>query len=195
MIGAHPEHGGAEGLAFPGIHVQTDFISAEEEKALTCGFDGLDWDTSQSGRRKQVAFVSFSISLNRTSYKMLTHSPHQNYGPRTNFKKMKLAAGKFNGFPEYSQFVQERFNEVALLRDYRTIEQCSLEYDPDKGASIDPHIDDCWIWGEREWMRVMRFAFERTNKYVTVQFSRCRDCELFIGFRFNPSAVSNFLAV
>lgn len=63
---------------------------------------------------------------------------------------MKLASGKFNGFPEYSRFLQERFNDVSLLRDYHTIEQCSLEYDPDKGASIDPHIDDCWIWGERK---------------------------------------------
>lgn len=39
--------------------------------------------------------------------------------------------------------------KVALLRNYHTIEQCSLEYDPSKGASIDPHIDDCWVWGER----------------------------------------------
>lgn len=62
---------------------------------------------------------------------------------------MKLALGTFKGFPEYSQFVQERFKEVSLLSDYKTIEQCSLEYNPDKGASIDPHIDDCWIWGER----------------------------------------------
>ena len=29
------------------------------------------------------------------------------------------------------------------------MEQCSLEYNPARGASIDPHIDDCWIWGER----------------------------------------------
>ena len=38
---------------------------------------------------------------------------------------------------------------MPLLKDFQTIEQCSLEYDPTKGASIDPHIDDCWIWGER----------------------------------------------
>lgn len=73
----------------------------------------------------------------------------QNYGPKTNFKKMKLSHGTFKGFPEYSQFVQEQFERVTLLKDFQTIEQCSLEYNPDKGASIDPHIDDCWIWGER----------------------------------------------
>lgn len=36
-----------------------------------------------------------------------------------------------------------------MLQNYKTIEQCTLEYDPNRGASIDPHIDDCWIWGER----------------------------------------------
>lgn len=73
----------------------------------------------------------------------------QNYGPKTNFKKMKLAHGQFRGFPEYSKFVQEKFKTTPSLADFHTIEQCSLEYDPVKGASIDPHIDDCWIWGER----------------------------------------------
>lgn len=62
---------------------------------------------------------------------------------------MKLAPGQFHGFPAYSAFVQERFKNVPLLAGFQTIEQCSLEYDPMKGASIDPHIDDCWIWGER----------------------------------------------
>lgn len=62
---------------------------------------------------------------------------------------MKLAPGQFRGFPAYSAFVQQRFKDVQLLSDFQTIEQCSLEYDATKGASIDPHIDDCWIWGER----------------------------------------------
>lgn len=62
---------------------------------------------------------------------------------------MKLQARGFEGFPEFTQFIQERFKTVPLLSDFQTIEQCSLEYDPEKGASIDPHIDDCWIWGER----------------------------------------------
>lgn len=57
--------------------------------------------------------------------------------------------GSFSGFPAFSEFVQARFREIPLLRTFQTIEQCSLEYEPTKGASIDPHIDDCWIWGER----------------------------------------------
>ena len=35
------------------------------------------------------------------------------------------------------------------MDNYKTIEQCSLEYDPERGASIEQHIDDCWVWGER----------------------------------------------
>lgn len=35
------------------------------------------------------------------------------------------------------------------MKEFQTIEQCTLEYNPERGASIDPHIDDCWIWGER----------------------------------------------
>lgn len=29
------------------------------------------------------------------------------------------------------------------------VEQCNLEYVPDRGSAIDPHIDDEWLWGER----------------------------------------------
>jgi alkylated DNA repair protein alkB family protein 4 len=35
------------------------------------------------------------------------------------------------------------------LRDFLTIEQCAIEYRVETGACIDPHIDDCWVWGER----------------------------------------------
>lgn len=119
--GGHSE----SGISFPGMFVSLNWISEAEEQALFEGFDGLPWDTSQSGRRKQ------------------------NYGPKTNFKKMKLKPGDFQGFPAYSKFLQDRFEQVELMRNYHTIEQCSLEYDPTKGASIDPHIDDCWVWGER----------------------------------------------
>uniref|UniRef100_A0A1B6CU01 Uncharacterized protein n=1 Tax=Clastoptera arizonana TaxID=38151 RepID=A0A1B6CU01_9HEMI len=79
----------------------------------------------------------------------LTECLLQNFGPKCNFKKRKLQLGNFKGFPKSTKFVQDKFSSVELLKDYQTIEQCSLEYDPLRGASIDPHIDDCWIWGER----------------------------------------------
>lgn len=118
-------HGGHQGHNFPGIYVQHDFITKDELNRLMKGIDEMHWDVSQSGRRKQ------------------------NFGPKTNFKKRKLQLGQFKGFPEFSEFVQTKMREVPLLHDFYVIEQCSLEYDPEKGASIDPHIDDCWVWGER----------------------------------------------
>lgn len=120
----HPDHEG-ESINFPGVYIQFDFLTENEEKLLIQNLDEMPWDISQSGRRKQ------------------------NFGPKTNFKKRKMVPGTFSGFPECTKFVQDRFQEIDLLKGYETIEQCSLEYDPHKGASIDPHIDDCWVWGER----------------------------------------------
>ncbi|XP_016927592.3 alpha-ketoglutarate-dependent dioxygenase alkB homolog 4 [Drosophila suzukii] len=123
--GAHGEHKKNEGLPLPGILVQEEFLTTKEGSQLLADLDALPWDISQSGRRKQ------------------------NFGPKTNFKKRKLQVGSFAGFPRTTEYVQRRFDEVPLLRNFQTIEQCSLEYEPSKGASIDPHVDDCWIWGER----------------------------------------------
>ncbi|XP_075149762.1 alpha-ketoglutarate-dependent dioxygenase alkB homolog 4 [Haematobia irritans] len=121
----HPEHRQAIGLQLPGIVVEELFISPEEGSRTMCDLDSLAWCISQSGRRKQ------------------------NFGPKTNFKKRKIQNGLFKGFPQTTQYLQQKLGENEILKNFQTIEQCSLEYDPTKGASIDPHIDDCWIWGER----------------------------------------------
>ena len=111
---------------FPGVQIIKHFISDSEENELIKNLDLLNWDTSQSGRRKQ------------------------NFGPRANFKKRKAKAGEnFQGFPECTKFIQDRFQNISSLEGYQTIEQCSIEYRPETGACIEPHIDDCWIWGER----------------------------------------------
>ncbi|XP_022184054.2 alpha-ketoglutarate-dependent dioxygenase alkB homolog 4 [Nilaparvata lugens] len=120
----HPNHSG-KSIEFPGVFIQLDFISQKECDELMNDLDLLPWDTSQSGRRKQ------------------------NFGPKCNFKKRKLRAGNFSGFPAATRFIQDRFSKVDLLENFQTIEQCSLEYDSARGSSIDAHIDDCWIWGER----------------------------------------------
>lgn len=124
ILKEHPNHSG-DSIAYPGVYIMLDFLNEDEEQDLMKGIDEMPWDISQSGRSKQ------------------------NFGPKTNFKKRKIVSGGFEGFPRFTQFIQERFNKIDLLKGYETIEQCSLEYDPIRGASIDPHIDDCWIWGER----------------------------------------------
>lgn len=120
----HPHHKG-QPIEFPGIYIIFDFLSAVEEAKLIKSLDCLPWDLSQSGRRKQ------------------------NFGPKCNFKGRKIRIGSFNGFPLSTKFLQDRFKTVPIMKGFQTVEQCSLEYDPLRGASIDPHIDDCWIWGER----------------------------------------------
>lgn len=114
------------GQKFPGVFIQENWLTTEEASDLVDGVDNqLGWDASQSGRRKK------------------------NYGPKVNFKKKKLAVGKFEGFPEVTKFVRNRFAQVELLRNFESIEECYLEYEISRGAHIEPHIDDCWIWGER----------------------------------------------
>ncbi|XP_023015241.1 alpha-ketoglutarate-dependent dioxygenase alkB homolog 4 [Leptinotarsa decemlineata] len=120
----HPNHTGTP-IEFPGIYIDLNFLSEQEEKKLIDDIDMIPWDLSQSGRRKQ------------------------NFGPKCNFKKRKIRPGNFNGFPESTKFIQDKFKTVPMMEGFKTIEQCSLEYNPERGASIDPHIDDCWIWGER----------------------------------------------
>lgn len=120
----HPNHKG-DGINFPGVFVLENFLNEIEEDYLLKSIDNVPWDPSQSGRRKQ------------------------NYGPKCNFKKKKIKLGDFHGFPLFSKFVQDRFKDVPILKNFFTIEQCSLEYNSKTGASIDPHIDDCWVWGER----------------------------------------------
>ncbi|XP_050529227.1 alpha-ketoglutarate-dependent dioxygenase alkB homolog 4 isoform X1 [Daktulosphaira vitifoliae] len=119
-----PSHTG-KSYNFDGIYIEHEFIDLKEEANLIENLDQIPWDVSQSGRRKQ------------------------NFGPKCNFKKRRLSIGNFNGFPLCTKFVQDRFKQLSIMKDYHTIEQCSLEYNPKKGASIDPHVDDCWIWGER----------------------------------------------
>jgi len=111
--------------SFYGIRLIEDFVSTEEEGKLIAHLDDIAWDVSVSGRRKQ------------------------NFGPKANFKGRKAKLGNFRGFPECTRFVQERFASLGILKDYKTVEQCAIEYRPVMGACIEPHIDDCWIWGER----------------------------------------------
>lgn len=39
--------------------------------------------------------------------------------------------------------------EFHVLVDFHPVEMCNLEYQKDRGAHIDFHFDDFWLWGER----------------------------------------------
>jgi alkylated DNA repair protein alkB family protein 4 len=76
----------------------------------------------------------------------------QDYGPKVNFKRQKVKLGSFNGLPPFSAGLVKRMqqqSEMEELRGFTPVELCNLDYSPERGSAIDPHMDDEWIWGER----------------------------------------------
>lgn len=73
----------------------------------------------------------------------------QDFGPKVNFKKRRVHLGGFNGLPVSSRKLLERMQQEPFLSDFRPVEQCNLDYHPQRGSAIDPHLDDSWLWGER----------------------------------------------
>jgi len=116
-----------ESIKIEGIFVSEEVISREEELFITDQINQTPWVNSQSGRRKQ------------------------DFGPRVNFKKKKVSVGSFQGLPKYIKHVWERIHDQfpEKLGDFLPVELCNLEYDPERGSSIEPHFDDFWIWGDR----------------------------------------------
>ncbi|XP_042287695.1 alpha-ketoglutarate-dependent dioxygenase alkB homolog 4 [Thunnus maccoyii] len=112
-------------FSFPGVFVWENFISEEEEEELISTMDQDVWNQSQSGRRKQ------------------------DFGPKVNFKKRKVRVGSFSGLPALSHKVVLRMQQEPSLADFQPVEQCNLDYHPERGSAIDPHLDDSWLWGER----------------------------------------------
>ncbi|XP_052609976.1 alpha-ketoglutarate-dependent dioxygenase alkB homolog 4 [Peromyscus californicus insignis] len=122
-----PKDSDLEGWAFPfpGVTLITDFVTPEEEAEMVRLMDSDPWKLSQSGRRKQ------------------------DYGPKVNFRKQKLKMASFQGLPSFSQKVVQRMGLYPGLEDFRPVEQCNLDYSPERGSAIDPHLDDAWLWGQR----------------------------------------------
>ncbi|XP_071361962.1 alpha-ketoglutarate-dependent dioxygenase alkB homolog 4 isoform X1 [Trachinotus anak] len=115
----------AASFPFPGVFLWENFISEEEERALISTMDQDVWNQSQSGRRKQ------------------------DFGPKVNFKKRKVRVGGFSGLPALSQKLVLRMQQEPSLAGFQPVEQCNLDYHPQRGSAIDPHLDDSWLWGER----------------------------------------------
>ena len=114
-----------EGLILSGVHLVKDFLTEFEENQLISAIDAIEWKNSQSGRRKQ------------------------NYGPKVNFKRKKLKIGEFTGLPVYAESLVKRINSLKTFANFNPVEFCNLEYTAEKGAAIDPHFDDKWVWGDR----------------------------------------------
>lgn len=73
----------------------------------------------------------------------------QDFGPKVNFKKRKVRVCGFSGLPALSQTLVLRMQQQPSLAGFQPVEQCNLDYHPQRGSAIDPHLDDSWLWGER----------------------------------------------
>ena len=60
-----------------------------------------------------------------------------------------MRLGDFQGLPAISKALVERMVREPVLAGFQPVEQCNLDYHPERGSSIDPHLDDSWLWGER----------------------------------------------
>lgn len=69
--------------------------------------------------------------------------------PQVNFKRRKVRTTRFSGLPSYAQALVQRLQASPSLAGFRPVELCNLDYEPVRGAAIDPHHDDAWLWGER----------------------------------------------
>lgn len=109
------------------VQIVRDLLDAQCEAELVHQIEeGGTWIPSQSGRRKQ------------------------DFGPKVGFKKRKLRADGFSGFPPYSRDLYERVCQACSeLAGFAASEMAVLEYAQDRGACIDYHTDDCWVWGDR----------------------------------------------
>lgn len=94
--------------------------------------DSERWADSQSGRRKQ------------------------DYGVSVNFKKRKVKIDKFTGLPSFAmEFLLPKWTSdgpnifIQMMDKFEAVELCNLDYAPERGAQIEPHLDDLWIWGSR----------------------------------------------
>lgn len=120
----HSRHEG-DSIDFPGIFILEEFVSTQEEEEIMAEIYKTPFVESQSGRRKQ------------------------DFGPKVNFKRKKVKDHVFSGLPQFSKELYERMVKLPILSDFVPVEQCHLEYTPERGSAIDPHFDDFWLWGER----------------------------------------------
>lgn len=58
----HPNHNGTS-YNLDGIFIKHEFITEEEEVVLMKNLDSMPWDTSQSGRRKQVCIILRTVKI------------------------------------------------------------------------------------------------------------------------------------
>ena len=140
-----------------GLSIVPNFLTELEEASILDALDtepqenGRGWKESQSGRRKQ------------------------DFGPQANFKKRKVKLGPLDDpgwigvHPEYS-VLQVKIPTLAPLGGqcpFQVAQWSALDYSPNSGSNLDPHVDDSWIWGGR--ILGVSMASSCTMSFLTAQ--------------------------
>jgi len=139
-----------------GLVVLLDYLTPEEESALLTSVDSVEWCLSQSGRRKQ------------------------DYGPKINFLAKRA---KFNescrSLPRalIGPLVERLRKDLPhIMNTFVPAEMAALEYTPERGSHIDPHLDDVWAWGPRivgvNLLGGGKMVFEKEGQAVEVSLPR-----------------------
>lgn len=90
-----------------------------------------------------------------------------------------MKQGLFSGLPSFSQLLVKRAQklEPGSLADFIPVELCNLEYAPERGSSIDPHLDDSWLWGDRlvtiNLLSDTYLTFTNNTEQLLVPLLRC----------------------
>ena len=90
-----------------------------------------------------------------------------------------MKQGPFSGLPSFSRPLVKRIQELKQegLADFIPVELCNLEYVPERGSSIDPHLDDNWLWGERlvtvNLLSDTHLTFTHNTEQLLVPLLRC----------------------
>lgn len=128
---------------FKGARVLREIISHEEQESIR---NILDSPSSDSGRPPQECEHG-GWSESQAGRRKIE------FGPKVNFKSEVVRLKGALPLPKWalsntSSILAEARRRGQLL-DFAPVELGVIEYDPCRGASIAPHIDDSWFWGER----------------------------------------------
>jgi len=148
---------------FNGFYVIKHLFSEEEQNYLFQEISKNPWSESQSGRIKQDYGPKINYKKKKFKIEEINLEININKNVKSindlfiseKLKDQMLKYMKYN-FPYLSEerccfygMIEEKLKQIKLLNDFKIAEIGNLFYDYSKGAHIEPHIDDCWIWGKR----------------------------------------------
>ena len=91
----------------------------------------------------------------------------QDFGPKANFKRKKVKLAGYSGLPRELENVIDRLEDIPALKGFRPVEALFLNYDPERGAHIEPHFDDSWLWARvNELIFKAKFTFRPLHIYI-----------------------------